>query len=73
MRTFWFPVLLALAVAQPAPPPLDGVDLPEGFAETVLATGLTGATAMEIAPARGRRSMPGLTFHCHNRTSSMHR
>jgi uncharacterized repeat protein (TIGR03806 family) len=46
----WLPVLLTLAPAQPAPPPPDGVDLPEGFAETVLATGLTGVTAMEIAP-----------------------
>jgi uncharacterized repeat protein (TIGR03806 family) len=39
-----------LFAAQPAPPPPDGVDLPEGFSDTVIATGLTGATAMEIAP-----------------------
>jgi uncharacterized repeat protein (TIGR03806 family) len=49
MRFDWLTLLLTLAVAQPAPPPPDGVELPEGFAETVLATGLTGATAMEIA------------------------
>jgi uncharacterized repeat protein (TIGR03806 family) len=44
-------MLLALPLAaQPAPPPPDGVDLPECFSETVVATGITGATAMEIAP-----------------------
>src|SRR5215831_4725531 len=50
MRMLWLPVLLTLAPAQPAPQPPDGVDLPEGFAETVVTTGITGATAMEIAP-----------------------
>src|SRR5262245_21538383 len=39
-----------ILAAQPAPPPVDGIDLPEGFSETTLAAGLTGATAMEIAP-----------------------
>src|SRR5262249_53518415 len=39
----------AVAAAQPAPPPPDGVDLPEGFSETLIASGLTGATAMAIA------------------------
>jgi uncharacterized repeat protein (TIGR03806 family) len=29
---------------------VEGADLPAGFADTVLATGITGATAMEIAP-----------------------
>jgi uncharacterized repeat protein (TIGR03806 family) len=55
LATAIFAVLVFIALplplaAQPAPPPPDGVDLPEGFAETVVATGLTGATAMEIAP-----------------------
>lgn len=45
-----FLVAAPLLAAQPAPPPPDGVDLPEGFSETTIAAGLTGATAMEIAP-----------------------
>ena len=34
----------------PAPRPLGVADLPEGFSEEVIATGVTGATAMAVAP-----------------------
>ncbi len=34
----------------PAPRPLGATDLPEGFSEEVIATGITGATAMAVAP-----------------------
>src|SRR5262249_27771318 len=33
-----------------APQPLAPADLPDGFSEQVVATGLTGATAMAVAP-----------------------
>ncbi len=36
--------------AAPAPKPPGIADLPEGFSEEVVATGLTGATAMAVAP-----------------------
>jgi uncharacterized repeat protein (TIGR03806 family) len=60
MRLWLLPVLALLtclplssfpgdAARFAALPPYD-IDLPEGFADTVLATGLTGATAMAIAP-----------------------
>jgi uncharacterized repeat protein (TIGR03806 family) len=46
-------LLLGWSSADETPTPRethDGADLPEGFADTILATGISGATAMEIAP-----------------------
>ncbi len=51
------PMLLTLACLVPlladAPPSVEqapDIDLPEGFVETVVASGLNGATAMDVAP-----------------------
>lgn len=43
-------VLLALALAPSHGGPANGARLPDGFAETVVADKITGATAMDVAP-----------------------
>src|SRR5690348_8084818 len=60
MRKTLLPLAACLALvplgSRPAQPPQRAdpasghIELPEGFAETVVATGLTGATAMAVAP-----------------------
>jgi hypothetical protein len=45
-------VLLALTLANP----LHAATLPDGFHEQLIAVGITGATAMEIAPDGGSSS-----------------
>jgi glucose/arabinose dehydrogenase len=47
---FVIAVLLAVACLELTPPPVSAATLPNGFAESLVASGLSGPTAMEFAP-----------------------